>query len=129
MRTVVWGLAVAAIVAAASRVEAQKADAAQVAGTWNMTVKGPAAHGDMAATLVLSQKDGRLAGTMSAHGNEHTLTGDYTEGTLTLVTTDTPEDKRIELNARIQEDGSLAGYLSGPMGDMRWTAIRAGDRR
>jgi hypothetical protein len=122
-------MAVAAIVAVASSADAQKADAAQVAGTWNMTVKGPAAHGDMAATLVLSQKDGRLAGTLSAHGNEHTLMGEYTDGTLTLVTTDTPEDKRIELNAKVQDNGSLAGYLSGPMGDMQWTATRAGDRR
>lgn len=101
---------------------------ARVDGTWNMTVTGSGAHGDMSATLTLAQKELKVTGTLSAHGNEHSLTGEFKEGTLTLEATDVPADKTLSLTAKLQEDGSLQGYLSGPMGDMRWTATRAKDR-
>lgn len=125
MKTNVLWLMVA-VAAAASTGYAQRPDPAPVAGTWNMTVKGPAAHGDMAATLVLTQSERKVSGTLSAHGNEHKLAGEFADGALTLATTDTREDARIELRAKLQENGTLAGYLSGPMGDMQWTATRAG---
>jgi len=53
-----------------------------------------------------------------------TLKGEFSEATLTLDTTDTPADKGITFTAKLKDDGSLAGYLSGPMGDMQWTATR-----
>ncbi|MBA2305683.1 MAG: hypothetical protein H0W08_24040 [Acidobacteria bacterium] len=98
---------------------------AQVAGQWNLNVKGPAAHGDMAATMELQQDGKKVTGNFAAHGNEHTLAGELADGTLTLATTDTPADQGIEFNAKLKDDGTLAGYLSGPMGDMQWTASRA----
>ena len=96
-----------------------------LSGKWNMNVTGPAAHGDMPATMMLTQQDDKVTGTFSAHGNEHKLAGTFRDGTLTLETTDTPADKGLSFTAKPQEDGSLAGYLSGPMGDMKWTASRA----
>jgi hypothetical protein len=98
-----------------------------LSGKWNMTVKGPAAHGDMAATMLLTQKDDKVTGTFSAHGNEHKLAGAVKGDTLTLETTDTPADKTLSFTARLEEGGTLAGYLSGPMGDMKWSASRAKD--
>ena len=95
-----------------------------VSGKWNMNVKGPAAHGDMAATMVLAQAGEKVTGTFSAHGTEHKLAGTYEDATLQLETTDTPADRSLTLSAKLQEDGTLSGFLSGPMGDMKWTASR-----
>ena len=93
-------------------------------GKWGMNIKGPAAHGDLAATLMLSHKDGKVTGTLSAHGHEHTLAGTFRGGTLQLETTDTPADRALNLTAKLQDDGTLSGFLSGPMGDMKWTAAK-----
>ena len=98
--------------------------AADLNGKWAMNVKGPAAHGDLAATLVLTHKDEAVTGTFSAHGTEHKVAGSFRDGTLQLETTDTPADKGLSLTAKIQDDGTLAGFLSGPMGDMKWTAAK-----
>jgi len=100
---------------------------AQVTGKWNLNIKGPAAHGDMAATMDLRQDGKNVTGSFAAHGTEHTVAGEFVDGSLTLETTDTPADKSLEFNARLKDDGTLAGYLSGPMGDMQWTASRAKD--
>jgi hypothetical protein len=100
-----------------------------VSGKWDMNVKGPAAHGDLAATMLLANTDGKVTGTFSAHGNEHKLAGSFKDGTLQLETTDTPADKSLSLTAKLQEDGTLSGYLSSPMGDMKWSAARVKDAR
>jgi hypothetical protein len=102
---------------------------AQVNGKWNVNVKGPAAHGDMAAMMDLRQDGKKVTGSFAVHGTEHTLAGEFADGSLTLETTDTPADKSLQLNARLKDDGTLAGYLSGPMGDMQWSARRANDGR
>ena len=99
-----------------------------VSGRWEMTVKGPAAHGDMPATLVLSQSEARVTGTFSAHGNEHKVSGSFKDGTLQLETTDTPADQGISFSAKLADDGTLSGFLSSPMGDMKWTASRSKDK-
>lgn len=122
------GFALVMLAALAAAPFAQEQEPPQVAGRWNMTVKGPAAHGDMSATLALSQKGRTVSGTLAAHGNEHTLAGEFVDGTLTLDATDMPHDNALSLTGRLQDDGSLKGYLSGPMGDMQWTATRAAGR-
>ncbi len=99
-----------------------------VGGAWNLMVKGPAAHGDMPATMQLRQEGKAITGTFAVHGTEHTLKGEFSDATLTLETTDTPADKSLSFTAKLKDDGSLAGYLSGPMGDMQWTATRSGSR-
>lgn len=96
-----------------------------VTGTWNVAVKGPAAHGDMAATMLLRQEGKTVAGTFAVHGTEHTLKGEFSAPTLSLESTDTPADKGLTFTATLKDDGSLTGYLSGPMGDMHSTATRA----
>jgi hypothetical protein len=121
MKTFTLALAVVAFAASAA---AQK-DSATVAGRWNMNIKGPAAHGDMPATMDLAQQGSTITGTFAAHGAEHKIAGKFSDGNLTLETTDTPPDKRVEFTAKLQGDGTLSGYVSGPMGDMKWTAARA----
>ncbi len=98
---------------------------ANIAGAWQVTVTGPAAHGDMTATMNLKQDGSKVTGTFAAHGTEHQLKGQFADGELELESTDTPADKSLTFNAKLKEDGTLAGYLSSPMGDMQWTAARA----
>lgn len=100
-----------------------------VTGSWNVTVKGSGAHGDMAATMVLRQEGTKVTGTFSAHGNDHGLEGTLTKGTLELAATDMPADTRLTLSAKLQSDGTLSGYLSGPVADSKWTATRARDSK
>jgi hypothetical protein len=98
--------------------------APSVAGTWALAIKGPASHDDVSASLVLEQEGVKVTGSFSAHGSEHPVAGEFTDGTLTLETTGSEGNRHLTLTARLKSDGSLAGYLSGPMGDMQWTASR-----
>ena len=125
MRTLATLTAFLIATAVISSAQAPAKKSPGVAGTWNVAVKGPAAHGDMAATMLLRQDGKAVTGTFAVHGTEHTLKGEFSAPTLTLESTDTPADKGLTFTATLKEDGSLAGYLSGPMGDMQWTAARA----
>ncbi len=104
----------------------EKNTPAGVAGTWNVTVKAPAPHGDMAAELTLAQDRKQVSGTFSAHGNEHKVAGEFVDGSLTLATVGGDSQHQLQLNAKLKDDQTLEGYLSGPAGDMRWTAVRGG---
>ena len=90
-----------------------------------MTVKGTGAHGDLTAGLVLAQEGGTVTGTFTAHGTEHAVRGEFDGGTLTFATTQEQRDQQLSFTAKLKSDGTLAGYVSGPMGDMQWTATRA----
>lgn len=103
---------------------AQEQKSGSVAGKWDMLVKGTP-HGDMTATMVLKQDGEKVTGTFSAHGNDHALAGTLTKGALELAATDMPADTRLTLSGKLQKDGSLSGYLSGPVADAKWTASRA----
>jgi len=95
-----------------------------IAGSWELTIKGPAAHGDLTATMDLEQNGKKVTGSFTAHGNTHAVAGEFANGDLSLETTDTPADNGITMNAKLADDGTLAGYLSSSMGDMKWTASR-----
>ena len=80
-------------------------------------------------SLVLKQDEKRVTGTfVSGHGPDLALTGEFADGTLKLESTD-HGDSKVIFNAKLKEDGTLAGYVSGPMGDMKWTAERVKDRK
>ena len=113
------------LIAAMTGVVPQRSGKAeQVAGGWEMAVKGPAAHGDLTATMELEQDGSRVTGAFTAHGRTHKLAGRFDNSELTLETTDTAADHGLSLTARLKEDGTLSGYLSSSMGDMQWTATR-----
>jgi hypothetical protein len=116
-------IALALLVAVALGTAAGTA-ATGVAGQWSLTVKGPAAHGDLTATLALKQDGKAVTGQFSAHGNEHQMKGEFVDGTLTLEATEGAPDRSLSINARLKDDGTLAGYLSSPMGDMAFTGKR-----
>jgi hypothetical protein len=113
---------------ATSATLAQEQKSGSLTGKWDVMVKG-SPHGDMAATMLLKQDGEKVTGSFSAHGNEHTLEGTLTKGALELAATDMPADTRLVLSGKVQKDGTLSGYLSGPVADAKWTASRAKDTK
>ena len=122
MKTLVAiGMTVLALTAGA------RAAAPTVAGTWSVAVEGP--HGAAKMSLVLTQDAKKVSGTfVSGHGPDLALEGEFADGTLKLESADSGDSKVI-FNAKLKDDGTLAGYVSGPMGDLRWTAERVKDKK
>lgn len=98
-----------------------------VTGNWTMTVDaGP--HGAMKMELVLEQKDTTVTGTFSSPHGDMRVEGEFAHGRLQLATTAENTDLHITFDARLKDEGILSGYLSSPMGDMKWTAERVKDK-
>ncbi len=117
---------VATVVALALTVSVQAA-APDVTGTWSLAVDGPHGAGTMA--LVLKQEGTRVLGTFaSGHGPDIALEGELADSTLKLESAEDGHHKII-FNAKLKDDGTLAGYVSGPMGDIEWTASRAAEKK
>jgi len=99
-----------------------------VSGAWTMSVEG-GPHGKATMQLTLKQDGTRVTGTFaSGHSADLPVTGEFADGVLKIAT-DAEADSTILFNASLKDDGTLAGYLSSPMGDMKWTATRAADSR
>jgi opacity protein-like surface antigen len=101
------------------------AAAPSVAGDWTMTVEGTP-HGTMTMGLTLKQDGTRVTGTfVSGHAPDMEVAGEFVDGQLRVSSTQTSENDRIIFAAKLRDDGTLSGTVSGPMGDMTWTASRA----
>ena len=99
------------------------AAAADVTGTWTMKVTG-GPHGDATMGLVLKQQGTEVTGTFSSgHAADMAVHGEFTDGTLKIATGG-EEHGKIIFEAKLKADGTLGGYISSPVGDMRWTATR-----
>jgi hypothetical protein len=109
----------------------EKKEEMRVDGRWTMHVKG-GPHGDMTMNLELAQgsekdskKDSRkITGTFTTPHGDLPVEGELVDATLTIATTG--GDTQVSLTAKLKENGTLEGYLSSQMGDMTWTARRAG---
>src|SRR4051812_42172592 len=111
-----WLAAIAMVVTAA---------APSLTGTWTMNVTG-GPHGDATMGLTLEQDGSKVTGTFaSGHAADMPVSGEFKDGTLKLQTQADKEGDAITFNAKLRDDGTLAGYISSPMGDMKWTATRA----
>jgi hypothetical protein len=117
-------LALLLVTLGAGALAQEKQAAPSIAGTWSMTVKGTGAHGDMAASLTLKQDGNKVTGVLNAHGQDRAVTGDFVNATLTLQTRDGEAAQQLALKATLKNE-LLSGYISGEMGDLRWTATRA----
>lgn len=93
-----------------------------VGGTWSMSIDSP--HGSMKASLTLKQDGTKVTGTFRGPMPDAAVEGTFENGTLKIETSGSAEHKLV-FEAKLKEDGSLAGYLSSDMGDMNWTAARA----
>ena len=116
-------LMLAAMTAAAIAMAAVAAPS--VAGAWTLTVEGNP-HGDATMTLDLKQDGTKVTGTfVSGHMPDMDVAGEFADGQLRVATTHGTDDEKIVFTATLKEDGTLAGIVSSPMGDMKWTATRA----
>ncbi len=114
-------------VAAALSLSTQATDtlAPTVTGSWTLAVDG-GAHGVVAMGLVLKHEGKTVTGTFASPHGESRVAGRFESGTLTLATTGGGDSvPQVTFNATLNDDGTLAGYLSSEMGDMKWTATRA----
>lgn len=103
---------------------AQETNAPSVAGKWTLSVDSP--HGATTMGLSLKQDGKKVTGTFASPHGDSPVEGELVDGTLTLATTSTqPEAPQVTFNATLKNDGTLAGYLSAAMGDMKWTAQRS----
>jgi hypothetical protein len=100
--------------------------ASGVAGRWNLSAASP--HGELSMALLLKQEGKRVTGTL---GNPHggadiPLEGEFADGTLTFSTNaDAGADvPAMDFNGKLNDDGTLTGYLSTSRGDMKCTATR-----
>jgi hypothetical protein len=122
MRTLTSALAILALTVATGT------SAPGVAGTWSVTV-ADSPHGPAAMSLALKQDGTRVTGTfVSGHMPDMTLEGELVDGVLKLESTD-DGDHKIIFNGKLKDDGTLAGSVSGPMGEMKWTAERVKDKK
>jgi len=104
-----------------------RAAAPDVTGTWAIAVEGP--HGSAGMSLVLKQDAKKVTGTfVTGHGPDLALEGEFADGTLKLESGG-GGDAKVIFNAKLKDDGTLAGYVSGPMGDMKWTGERVKDKK
>jgi hypothetical protein len=103
---------------------AAAAAAPTITGTWTMNVEG-GPHGDATMRLTLEQDGTRVTGTFaSGHTADMDIAGEFVNGELKIETTAGSADAKILFSAKLKDDGTLAGYLSSQMGDMKWTASR-----
>lgn len=126
-----WGATAALAIGLLTNLSAQqakpKADTASVAGKWAISVTNDQAP--MEAGLTLTQNGTKVVGTFTSdHTGEAPLDGEFANGTLTFSITlhgSSDPQMRIDFIAKMKDDGTLAGTLKGPMGEMQWTATRA----
>ena len=101
------------------------AAAANLSGTWTMNVTG-GPHGNATMGLVLKQEGTTVTGTFSSgHSPDMDVAGEFKDGALKIETTSQETDSKIIFSAKLKTDGTLAGYISSPVGDMTWTASRS----
>jgi hypothetical protein len=99
--------------------------APSLTGTWTMNVTG-GPHGDATMGLTLQQDGTKVTGTfVSGHAPDMAVSGEFKDGALKLQTAADKDGNAVLFEAKLRDDGTLAGYISSSVGDMKWTATRA----
>jgi opacity protein-like surface antigen len=119
MKQIVLGMLGAVALAAIA------AAAPSLTGNWTMTVEG-SPHGTATMGLTLKQDGSKVTGTfVSGHAADMEVAGEFVDGQLRIASTHGTDDEQVIFTAKLRDDGTLAGTVSSPMGDMTWTATRA----
>jgi hypothetical protein len=126
MKTLLTALALVASAALVPHAQANQSEPRSIAGRWTITTSADGPHGAATLPLTLVQDGRKVTATLTPpHGDELSLAGEFVSNELTLATTP-PDDKHhvVKLQARLKEDGTLAGFVSTPGGDVTFTAAR-----
>ena len=105
-----------------------------VTGTWDMALMSHQVG------LVLEQEGTAVSGTLMMMGKDVPLSGDFTEGKLSLVGKgafmsrpdghgEAQKPVPITLTGVLKDDGTLEGEAPGPQGTVKWTAERLKKRK
>ena len=97
---------------------------AGVAGKWILTLETQ--NGAMNPTLDLKVDGKKLTGTISGPQGDVALTGDVAENKLTFsINVQTNNgDMKIDFAGTLKADGTLAGTMAFPQGEIAWTGAR-----
>lgn len=93
-------------------------------GKWNMSLDSP--QGPMSILLTLKVDGTKVTGTLNSQMGETTLEGQYAEGVLNFgISFDGGGGTmQISFAGKLTDENTMAGSLSGPMGDIPWSAVR-----
>jgi hypothetical protein len=94
-----------------------------IGGTWTFRAS------ELSLRLVLVQKGKQITGTLqNPHGNPIHLKGEFSGKELKFTGSSEGGEwaYRLSGTGALQSDGSFAGSLTSNVGDMTWTAVRAG---
>lgn len=97
-----------------------------VAGKWTLSVNSP--HGSVSMDLVLKQDGKKVTGTLT-HGRaaDIPIQGEFADGALSFQVAAQGDLETMEFRGKLQADGTLSGYFSGSMGDMKVAGKRAAE--
>jgi hypothetical protein len=108
------------------------ADPPSLSGAWNLSLSG----GDhvVPVGLELTQDGTKLTGTLMLMGNEVPIEGEFADGKLSLACKAKVMDRSghetdLKITGVLKEDGTLAGELTSPHGELQWTAERLKKRK
>ncbi len=125
MKTMTRAIATLAVLAVCATAQA----AGNLTGAWTMNVTG-GPHGDATMGLTLQQEGTKVTGSFaSGHAPEMAVSGEFVDGALKLATAADNDGDKIIFTAKLKEDGTLDGYISSGMGDMKWTASPAPEKK
>ena len=116
------GLILAFGILATVNVDAQQ-KTASVDGKWNVSV---AIHDGMEIVLEIKQQGKTLTGNfMIPNHGDLEVVGEFADGKIRLSSTENGY-MQVSLTGHLNDDGTLSGSLNSTMGEMTWTATRAG---
>jgi hypothetical protein len=113
----------------------KKADAPTVTGAWNISLQGDHV---IPVGMELTQERDKVTGKILmptqqvGERRDVSLSGQFVDGVLTLSGTAegaSDESAKVELTAKMEDDGTLSGKLSSHHGSMPWTAERLKQRK
>ena len=99
--------------------------AANITGTWEVTIHYPPPDGDYQATYVLKQEGEKVRAMFNpGHDGDIPMSGTFVKGALALTSPANDEGQAILMKGTLKADGSMSGFMSSMMGDMTWSATR-----
>jgi len=134
-------LAMAAILATASVVSAQEDKKQNLTGSWKFSM-----HGDhvIPGGMTLEQEGTRVKGTFMFMNNDIPVQGAFAGGVVSLSANarlqlrgpggedhgaQAGDGKKLKIEGKMTDDGTLEGEMEGPRGPIRWTAERFKERK
>ena len=93
-------------------------------GKWAVDIQ--TGQGSIDASFDLKTEGKKVTGTLSSPYGDARLEGEFDAGKLTFgVVVETPEGAMdVGFAGEMQDDGTMRGMLTGPLGDASWTAAR-----